>query len=308
MTRFLVTGASGLLGLNFSVQTAGQHDVIGVVCRNRLTGVPFSTIQADLSHPGTAAKILREFKPEVVLHCAALANVDACEEKRELAYRINAEVPGELAVMCAKHNMKFVHISTDAVFDGQKGNYLEDDLPNPINAYAESKLEGERLVAEANPEALIARVNFYGYSLFGKRSLGEFFVHRLAVGEAVNGFTDVIFCPLEVNDLADVLLEMIEKDLRGMYHVLSPECVSKYEFGCRIAAEFGFDQKLITPINWTEAGLKATRSPNLTLRVDKLVRDLGHALPGQEKGIRRFYKLYQEGYPAYLQSLGQAGL
>ncbi len=308
MTRFLVTGASGLLGLNFSLQFADRHDVVGIVHRNRLMGVPFQVVQANLSEPGKTMDLLREFKPEVVLHCAAMANVDACEDDPGKAYRINAEVSGEMAGFCAQQGIRFVHISTDAVFDGRLGNYLEEDLPNPINAYAETKLAAEHLVTAANPNAIIARVNFYGYSLFGRRSLGEFFVNHLAAGEPVKGFTDVVFCPLEVNDLADVLLEMIEKDLSGLYHVLSPESLSKYEFGCRIAKEFGFDSSLITPITWEDAGLKATRSPNLTLRVDKLQADLGHALPGQEEGIKRFHRLYQEGYPQNVQSLVKLGL
>ena len=303
MTRILVTGASGLLGLNFSLQVSGRYEVVGVVHQNQLTGVPFPVAQADLSAPGKLEEMLREFEPQVVLHCAALANVDACEDYPEKAYRINAEVPGELAKLCAQQDIHFVHISTDAVFDGQEGNYLESDLPNPINTYAETKLAAEHLVAAANPNALIARVNFYGYSIFGKRSLGEFFVNHLAAGEPVKGFTDVIFCPLQVNDLADVLLEMIEKRLSGLYHVLSPESLSKYDFGCRIAEAFGFDTTLISPITWADAGLKATRSPNLTLRVDKLQRDLGHSLPGLEQGIRRFHSLYQEGYPERIQSL-----
>ena len=303
MTRILVTGASGLLGLNFSLQVNGQHEVVGVVHQNQLTGVPFPVARADLSAPGKLAEILREFRPQVVLHCAALANVDACEDYPEKAYRINAEVPGELAKLCAQQGIHFVHISTDAVFDGQEGSYLEGDLPNPINTYAETKLAAEHLVAAANPNALIARVNFYGYSIFGKRSLGEFFVNHLAAGEPVKGFTDVVFCPLQVNDLTDVLLEMIEKRLSGLYHVLSPESLSKYDFGCRIAETFGFDSSLISPITWADAGLKATRSPNLTLRVDKLQRDLGHSLPGLEQGIRRFHSLYQEGYPERIKSL-----
>ncbi len=182
MTRFLVTGASGLLGLNFSLQFADRHDVVGIVHRNRLMGVPFQVVQANLSEPGKTMDLLREFKPEVVLHCAAMANVDACEDDPEKAYRINAEVSGEMAGFCAQQGIRFVHISTDAVFDGRLGNYLEEDLPNPINAYAETKLAAEHLVTAANPNAIIARVNFYGYSLFGRRSLGEFFVNHLAAG------------------------------------------------------------------------------------------------------------------------------
>ncbi len=100
-------------------------------------------------------------------------------------------------------------------------------------------------MAQANPQAIIARVNFYGWSLNGTRSLGEFFYRNLSAGKNVKGFTDVLFCPLLVNHLVDLLLTMAEKDLKGLYHVVSSEHLSKYEFGCRIARLFDLDEKLI---------------------------------------------------------------
>lgn len=115
------------------------------------------------------------------------------------------------------------------------------------------------------------------------------------------------FCPLEVNDLVDVLLLMVEKELSGLYHVISPESLSKYEFGLRIAKTFKFDDRLIKPVSWAEAGLKATRSPNLTLQVDKLVRDLDRPIPDLRAGIARFYALYRNGYPQQVHSYAASG-
>jgi dTDP-4-dehydrorhamnose reductase len=296
MMHVLVTGASGLLGLNFAVQAAGQHQVTGVVHHNDLAGVPFEVIQDDLAQPGAVAGLLERTRPEVVIHCAALANLEACEAQPGLAWRLNAAVPGELAAATAHTGIRLVHISTDAVFDGQRGSYTEEDPPNPLGVYARSKLAGEQAVAQANPRAIIARVNFYGWSLNGTRSLAEFFFRNLSAGKGVNGFTDVLFCPLLVNDLADVLLRMVEKNLQGVYHVVSPESLSKYDFGCRIARLFNLDEKLITPTSWRAGGLQAQRSPNLTMSTAKLAGALGFNLPDQQAGLQRFHALFEDGY------------
>ncbi|MDH5605601.1 MAG: sugar nucleotide-binding protein, partial [Anaerolineae bacterium] len=144
---------------------------------------------------------------------------------------------------------------------------------------------------------------FYGWSLSGNRSLAEFFYNNLIGGRQMNGFTDVKFCPLLANHLADTLLLMLGRELSGLYHVVGPECLSKYEFGRRIAARFGFNPDLVSPVTVAEAGLKAPRSPNLTLRVGKLTRDLGEPLPGIDAGIEQLFELYQQGYPKKLKAL-----
>ena len=295
MTRFLITGASGLLGLHLALQSAEQGPTIGVVHHNDLIGVPFEVIRADLAQPGCAAGLVDRYKPDLIVHCAALANLDGCENNPGVAQRLNAEVPGELAEVSVQRRIKLVHISTDSVFDGLRGGYTENEIPNPLSVYSRTKYEAEKRVMQADPDAVIARVNFFGWSLTGQRSLGEFFFNNLSSGKRCNGFTDVFFNPLLVSDLAALIHKIVEKDLKGIYHVLSSESLSKYDYGCRLARHFGLDESLITPISLRESGLQAQRSPNLRMNTEKLSRDLGETLPLQAAGLQKFYTQYKQG-------------
>ncbi len=301
--RILITGASGLLGLNLALETAGQHEVYGTAKDHPLKTNAFTLLRCDLLERGAVERVLDQVQPDWVIHCAALANVDACEADPVLARKSNTILPAELATHVARGGARLVHISTDAVFDGSRGDYGEEDEPNPLSVYARTKLEGERAVARANPQAIIARVNLFGWSVSGQRSLGEFFFNNLSAGRRVLGFTDVYFCPLLANDLAHILLKMLEQGLSGLYHVVSRECLSKYDFGVRLAQKFGLDASLITPASVREGGLAARRSPNLTLRTDKLTRALGAPPPDIAAALDGFYRLYQQGYPEKLRQL-----
>jgi dTDP-4-dehydrorhamnose reductase len=150
-----------------------------------------------------------------VINCAALANLEACEAEPVLAGKLNSELPEKLAKYVARGGARLVHISTDAVFDGRLGGYREIDTPNPLSLYARTKLNGEQAVLAANSEAIVARVNLFGWSLSGKRSLAEWFFNNLSSGNSMLGFTDVFFCPLLANDLAKMLLMMLESPHRS---------------------------------------------------------------------------------------------
>ena len=318
--RLLITGVSGLLGVTLawlaarnsvpggssSVPATG-FDVVGVMRGERAVAdpvkAPFATVLADLTQPGQVDRVLDQVQPDIIIHCAALTDVDLCETHPEEAYRANTLLPGQLARATAGRGIRLVHISTDSVFDGERGNYSETDLPRPINTYARTKLDGERAVAEANPDALIVRVNFYGWSWLGRRSLSEYFFNNLSAGQPVNGFDDLIFCPLLVNDMAGLLLRMLAARLTGLYHLASPECLSKFAFARLLAREFGFDEALVAPASYTSAGLRAPRSKRLTLCCDRLVNALGCSLPGQVPAMRRYVELYRQGYPQVLRSM-----
>ena len=301
--RILITGASGLLGINFALEAARQHTVFGQVHSNQISTGNFSVLTKDLLEPGAVAYLLDWAQPDWVIHCAALANLDACEKAPKLARELNTEVPRRLAQQCWEGGARLLHVSTDAVFDGRAGGYDENDPPNPLSTYAQTKLAAEYAVLETNPNAIIARVNLFGWSLYGRRSLAEFFYNNLSAGKVVMGFTDVYFCPLLVNDIAAIFLKMLETDLSGLYHVLSSDSLSKFDFGVGIARKFGFDSGLIIPKNVSDAGLSAARSPNLTLKVDKLINDLGEIPPRISTGIERFYTLYQQNYPQFIRNL-----
>ncbi|KAF0109301.1 MAG: dTDP-4-dehydrorhamnose reductase [Anaerolineaceae bacterium] len=305
MTRILVTGASGLLGLNLALSASERHTVTGVD-RCKLSGVPFDLICANLLDRGTVDRVLDTARPDWLIHCAALANLEACEADPDLARRLNADLPGGLAAACARRGVKMVHISTDSVFDGTKEEpYTEADAPSPVGMYPVTKLEGEQNVLAADPKAAVARVNFFGWSLGGKRSISEFFFNNLSAGKRCNGFTDVWFCPIFVGDLADTLLRMLEKGLSGLYHATGSDALTKYEFGVRLARRFGFDETLIDPISVGQSELTARRSPILRLSVHKLSTALGMEIPGVSTGLDRFYTQFQQGYPQKIRSYAQ---
>ncbi len=301
--RLLVTGASGLLGLNLALEASQDHEVYGSVYRNLLKDAPFTVIQSDLTQPGSIEDLLDKSQPDWVINCAALANLEVCETRPDLAEKLNIELPEKLAHHVAKGGARLVHISTDAVFDGRRGDYTEFDQPNPLSQYAKTKLLGEEAVSAVNSQAIIARVNLFGWSLGGKRSLAEWFLNNLSANKNISGFTDVLFCPLLANDLGSLLLDMLGEGLEGLYHVVSRDCSSKYNFGIELARLFDYDQSLIQPISITKSGLTAERSLTLTLNADKLSKDLGKPPPSLESCLMRFHQQYLDGYPQVIQQM-----
>ena len=304
--KLLITGASGLLGINLAMEVMGEHEVIGVD-RGKLKSAPFQVLNADFSRVNEVQSIIESTNPDWLINCAALANLEECEKHPDQAKILNTNFPAELANVCAKQNIKFVHLSTDAVFDGTKeGMYTEDDVPNPQGVYSQSKLDGENAVQQVNPQAIIARVNFFGWSLGGRRSLGEFFVNNLSAGNSVNGFTDVVFCPMWVNHLAQTLIAMIENDLHGLYHVVGSQAMSKYQFGVEVAKRFELRSSLIAPQSVEQSSLTAKRSHNLWLSIHKLSTALGRDVPTFSTGLDGFYAQFQQGYPQKIRGYQQS--
>jgi dTDP-4-dehydrorhamnose reductase len=300
--RVLITGASGLLGVNLALEAAKDHTVTGQINELFLKGAPFEQISGDLLKPGAVDSLVDTVQPDWVIHCAALADIDACESNPTLAEQLNAELPRKFAKSC-RGRAKLVYISTDAVFDGTRDEYFEEDVPNPRSVYARTKLAGERNVMQNYPEAIVARINLFGWSIYGNRSLAEWFFYNLQAGKPVKGFTDVFFCTQLVNDLAGVLFQMLFQNLSGLFHVVGADCISKYEFACDIARRLGIAENMVTPIRVEEFGLKAARSNNLRLNTDKLQKVLHMSIPRLSTGLDHFFTQYQQSYPHLLRKM-----
>jgi dTDP-4-dehydrorhamnose reductase len=301
VTRILISGSSGLLGINLALEAAHRYEVIGVLHEQALNEPGFETIQADLLEYEEIARVLDESKPDWVINCVALASLDAAEQNPELAQRLNAELPGHLALEAAKRGMRFLHVSTDAVFDGVKGNYDEEDAPTPISVYGRTKRLAELAVKAAHPHVLIVRPNFFGWSISGDRSLAEFFYNNLFASRQVSGYTDRIFCPLLVTDLASIMLDLLKKNARGIFHVASRDHLSKYEFGVAIAKQFGLNEDLIQPTATTET--TAPRALNLALRTTRVEKMLGMRIPTIAEGIEKLHQQFLSGYRSRLQAM-----
>ncbi|MBI5951992.1 MAG: SDR family oxidoreductase [Chloroflexi bacterium] len=312
MARILVTGASGLLGINFAQEIMTSHEIVALD-RGKLVNAPFRVLKSDLLTPGAVDSALDSAQPDWVVNCAALADIDTCEDYPDLARRLNTELPAQFAKACKSRGIPLVHISTDAVFDGRAvAFYTEEADPNPLSVYARTKLEGEQAVLAENPDAIVARVNFYGWSLSGRRSLAEFFFNNLSGRKSMTGFTDVRFCPMLVNDTARMLVRMLEKGLRGLYHVVGPQAMSKYHFGVEIARKFGFKENEIAPKSINTSSLIAKRSNNLCLSINKLCTDLDEIPPDFSTGLDKLYAQFRQGYPqkirSYQQVEGETGI
>ena len=304
--RILLTGVSGLLGINFAQEMMNEFEITGVD-RGKLVNAPFKILKYDLLEKDAVESVLYSAQPDWVVNCAALADLDACENDPSLAKRLNTDLPRRLARACKQRNISFGHISTDAVFDGTKdGFYTEDDTPNPMSIYSKTKLDGEWAVLTENSDAFVARVNFYGWSLGGRRSLAEFFYNNLTHNKSMSGFTDVIFCPMLVNDTVRTLVKMLRRGLRGVYHLVGPQAMSKYQFGVEIARKFHMRESEITPKSVNFSGLIAKRSNNLWLSTHKLSTDLGEEMPNFSTGLNEFYTQHEQGYPQKIRSYQQS--
>jgi dTDP-4-dehydrorhamnose reductase len=299
----IVTGASGLLGASVVLQAQSLGlEVVGLYHSHPLE-VPGAVMRpVNLIDFAATRALLTGLMPEAIIHCAAATNLDWCETHSEETEEMNVGVSALLAEIGHDLNARIIYISTDSVFDGRQGNYSESDQPAPLNVYARSKLAGEQAVMQRQPSVLIVRVNIYGWNAQDKLSLAEWFLRELREKEEVPGFADVTYCPMLANDLADVLLQMLDCQLSGLYHVTGSEKISKYDFGRCVATTFGLDPEKVVPTRSTEAKLKARRPLNTSLNTEKVCRALGIEMPGVEAGLRRFRALYDDGYPQQLKS------
>jgi dTDP-4-dehydrorhamnose reductase len=291
LARILVTGASGLLGGNLAIEAAGKHDVSGVFHTNMVVFAGVRTFRADLTKAEEVRRILRTVRPDWVINCAAATDVDHAEREPEWAFRLNRDMPGSLAEECRASGARLLHISTDAIFEGDGLPLLEDSVARPATVYGKSKLAGERAIVDANPDSIIVRSNLFGWSPVNSDSLAEWFLIHLTRGEACPGFTDVFFSPILVNDLAGVLLRMLSEGMCGIYHVGGATCLSKYDFGRRLAGLFKLRTELIRPAGVDEAGLAAPRQKYMCLNSHQIERALSLRLPTIEEGLARFKAL-----------------
>lgn len=249
--------------------------------------------------------LLSGARPDAVIHCAALTDVDACEARPAEAERENVVVTARIAAAAASAGAFLAYISTDSVFDGTRGGYGEDEAAVPVNVYGRTKLAGEAAVraAIAPDRWLVARTAIYGWNALQKRSLAEFFLARLEAQEPVSGFADSIFTPILVDDLAEALLELIAAGAAGLFHVAGSEAVTKLEFGRRVAATFGFDPSSVTPSHRAAAKQIAPRPRDVSLRTSKVASALGRRMPNVDEGLMRFRALREAGFSSRLREI-----
>ena len=288
--RLLVTGGSGLLGSNIARMSSKNFEVFASYNSHPNQIYECRFLPLDIRGKQQVISVFEEIKPDLVIHTAAIIDVDYCEDHAMEALKTNVEGTDNVTLASKKVGAKMIYISTDSVFDGKKGMYVEEDVPHPVNIYARTKLEGEERVQHWLPDSLIIRTAFYGWSPSDsiRTSLAEWVVSGLREGRALKMFNDVFFSPIFVNNLVEVLIEMYRKGLSGVYHVAGSERCSKYAFGQEIAQAFRLDKSLIQPSSIAEVGLRAPRPKDISLDVTKISGVINPRLRGVQEGIAWF--------------------
>ena len=253
------------------------------------------TTGLDLRAPRDFRALLQRTRPRWVIHCAALTDVDACESAPGLAFTVNATMAGEVAAAAAAIGAGVIYISTDAFWDGA-GPHRESDVTAPLNIYTITKLVGEDTVQAANPKSLIVRTNIFGWSPVRRRKLAEWVLGQLEGGHDVPGFTDVCFNPLLANDLADILFELTDREVTGLFNVASSGVVTKYGFAVILATEFGFDPLRVKPASMARTTPRALRPLDTSLDVGRISLLLGRPMPTIIDGVRGLRRLRDTGY------------
>ena len=295
LDRLLIIGSTGLVGSKVAF-LAGNHGFEAYNTSNaRVSDLPRS-IQLDITDHNATLRLVEKVHPRAIVNTAALHNVDYCETHREEADRVNVEGPRNLAEAARNSGSRLVHLSTDYVFDGKRGQYSESDNPNPLHYYAKTKLDAEKVVAEL-PNYVIARPSvIYGWnsleakgvpSSSGKTiNFAMFVLDKLRKKEMVKAVTDQYSSPTFADNLAEALLRLAKHPENGIFHTAGRSCLSRYEFALKIAEIFGYSRSLLQQVLTSEFKQLAERPKNSCLRVEKAEKILDMTFLSADGGIR----------------------
>ncbi len=274
-----VTGASGMLGSALITHLSKSYRVFATSRGKGVEGKNIKWDCFDLTDITLLNKWLETIKPDVVIHCAAIVNVDLCEDNVKLATKLHIETTEVMANYLDSNGGRLIYISTDSVFDGEKqGAYSESDLVSPLNVYAKTKIMGEKSVQSMN-NGLVLRTSIIGWTQEGKTSFAEWVLNRLDYNAPLNLFYDVYFSPLTVYDLSLIIEKIIEKPILGLYHCASRDNISKYDFGKKMAEIFQLSDSNITRFSVDSMGFRAVRPKNMALNIDKISSVLEYDFP-----------------------------
>jgi dTDP-4-dehydrorhamnose reductase len=230
--------------------------------------------------------VLNQSKPDIIINCAAIVDIDICEKNHILADALHVGVTKNLAKY---PDSRFIYISTDSVFGGQEGDYRENDQTDPQNYYALSKLAGEQAALSENPNSIVLRTNIYGFHLPLGKSLAEWAIQNIQEKKQIQGFTDVLFNPLYTKQLAKIVKFMVNEDYRGIINIAADKSINKYEFLKKIAKGLGYSDEFIKKGTIVDFGLKAKRPRNSTLNISKILNRYPNRNDlSLEKGIAQF--------------------
>lgn len=276
----LVLGASGFVGSSlFSYLNKLNKDTVGTYFSNKKKYL----INVDMTSESDISETFKEFSPEIVYMPAFIPGVDYCEKNDEPNI-INKTGVRNVVKYCKQSNSKLVFFSSDYIFDGKSGPYLEEDEPNPINNYGKTKLSCERMVQELQHYLIIRTTVVYGFDIESKNFLMTF------TEDLLNGYNrkvpiDQLGSPTYVEDLSEITVNLVNANKSGIYNVVGPDYCSRYIFSLKIARCFELDESLIIPVISSELNQIADRPKKAGLIIDKIRKEINSEPLGMEQAL-----------------------
>lgn len=291
MKTILVTGSNGLLGqkLTEKLMLTRQFDLIAT--SKGANRYPFAEgyryAELDILDPEQVRSVVENYKPDAIIHTAAMTNVDTCHVQRELAFQLNVTAVKTLADICEEYDIQLVYLSTDFVFDGADGPYDEQALPNPVSYYGQTKLEAEQVLANSKCRwAIIRTILVYGIvSDMSRSNIVLWAKAALEKQQPINVVNDQWRMPTLAEDLADACLLAVEKEARGIYHISGKDMMSVADIVRRVADYWHLDHSIITEVSSSSLNQEAMRPAKTGFILDKAVRELGYQPHSFEEGI-----------------------
>jgi dTDP-4-dehydrorhamnose reductase len=279
-TIFII-GTGSLTGFKLSLKAKNHFSIYGCHNLRNPSLDHVNSIKIDLTNLTKLREHLQKIKPDIVINCSALNNVDYCENHKLEAKNLNFHIVSEISKITHSLGSKLVHLSTDSVFDGNKNiSYTENDSPNPMNVYGETKLEGEKVVLN-NPNNLVVRASvLYGWlpqylakletSSLKPQNFAQWLISTILSGQSVKIIKDEISSPIIADDFANSILYLINNDLEGLFHSSPNNNISRYEFSVQMIKHLNLDSSLIHPTTINELGRKVNTGNNKSLNSLKL--------------------------------------
>jgi len=276
--KVLVTGGTGLLGLNWACAIRGTHDVVLATHVRPANLAGTIAIPLVLDDADALAREVKRLKPDVIVHAAGITSVEECERDPERARHVYEDLSRNVARAASAAGARLIHISTDHVFGGERARYNEDAPAGPVNAYGRAKLLAEQAVSGACPHALIVRTNFFGWGHRYRRSFSDWIYYSLLEGRPLTMFDDVFITPIIADRLALSAHRLLHAGAAGVYNVVGDERISKYQFGIQLAEAYGLPKSLLQHGKIAASQLSVRRPPDMSLDNTKARERLGTPL------------------------------
>lgn len=296
MKKIIITGANGLLGQKLVFLLAKQENVHLLAtargeCRFTVSKT-FTYQSLDITDAEACVSLFDKFQPDVLIHAAAMTQVDNCEDQRETCDLINITGVSNLIKAIGHRNTHFVHISTDFIYEGDEEEYFEDSKVNPLSYYGRSKWKSEQLFEQVTfPYSILRTVLVYGVlEDLSRSNIVLWAKSALEKGEKINVVDDQYRCPTLAEDLACACLQVVQKNATGVYHVSGKDFLSILELVFEIADYWGLDKALINSISTDSLNQKARRPLKTNLNLSKAKQWFNY----QPKSFREGLKLVDE--------------